>query len=75
MIKKLFILFFVVSIIMLSCNNNNNKEASTVPRELPTIDENTETEITIWAWNVAARALTEMADIFMQKYPISKNKS
>ncbi|MEI0699402.1 extracellular solute-binding protein [Brachyspira intermedia] len=67
MIKKLFILFFVVSIIMLSCNNN--KEASTVPSELPTIDENTETEITIWAWNVAARALTEMADIFMQKYP------
>ena len=68
MIKKLFILFFVVSIIMLSCSNNN-KEASTVPSELPTIDENTETEITIWAWNVAARALTEMADIFMQKYP------
>ena len=67
MIKKLFILFFVVSIIMLSCNNN--KEASTVPSELPTIDENTETEITIWAWNLAARALTEMADIFMQKYP------
>ncbi|MEI0493433.1 extracellular solute-binding protein [Brachyspira intermedia] len=67
MIKKLFILFFVVSIIMLSCNNN--KKASTVPSELPTIDENTETEITIWAWNVAARALTEMADIFMQKYP------
>ncbi len=67
MIKKLFILFFVVSIIMLSCNNN--KEVSTVPSELPTIDENTETEITIWAWNVAARALTEMADIFMQKYP------
>ena len=68
MIKKLFILFFAVSIIMISCSNNN-KDASTAPAELPTIDENTETEITIWAWNVAARALTEMADIFMQKYP------
>ncbi|MEI0529404.1 extracellular solute-binding protein [Brachyspira intermedia] len=67
MIKKLFILFFTASIIMISCNNN--KAASTVPAELPVIDENTETEITIWAWNVAARALTEMADIFMKKYP------
>ncbi|MEI0550982.1 extracellular solute-binding protein [Brachyspira intermedia] len=67
MIKKLFMLFFAASIIMISCSNN--KDASTAPAELPTIDENTETEITIWAWNVAARALTEMADIFMQKYP------
>ncbi|ASJ20427.1 ABC transporter substrate-binding protein [Brachyspira hampsonii] len=67
MAKKLFILFFIAVIFIASCSKNNTQTASST--ELPVIDENTETEITIWAWNVAARALTEMADIFMQKYP------
>ena len=67
MLKKIFILIIIASIVSISCNDKN--QTSSAPSELPVVDENTETEITVWGWNVAARALMEMADIFMQKYP------
>ena len=54
------------SILILSCENSKTKQAVS---KLPTIDENTETEITVWAWNVAAKALVESAKSFNQKYP------
>lgn len=54
------------SILILSCENSKTKQTVS---KLPTIDENTETEITIWAWNVAAKALVESAKSFNQKYP------
>ena len=54
------------SILILSCGNSKTKQTVS---KLPTIDENTETEITIWAWNVAAKALVESAKSFNQKYP------
>ncbi|CCY78450.1 extracellular solute-binding protein family 1 [Brachyspira sp. CAG:700] len=54
------------SILILSCGNSKIKQAVS---KLPTIDENTETEITVWAWNVAAKALVESAKSFNQKYP------
>ena len=54
------------SILILSCGNSKTKQAVS---KLPTIDENTETEITVWAWNVAAKALVESAKSFNQKYP------
>ena len=66
MLKKIFIVVVITAIMAISCNNKTETASST---ELPVIDENTETELEIWGWNVAARALTEMADIFMQKYP------
>ena len=66
MLKKIFILVIITAIMAISCNNKTETASSA---ELPVIDENTETELEIWGWNVAARALTEMADIFMQKYP------
>lgn len=66
MLKKIFILVIITAIMAISCNNKTETVSSA---ELPVIDENTETELEIWGWNVAARALTEMADIFMQKYP------
>ncbi|WP_300756149.1 extracellular solute-binding protein [uncultured Brachyspira sp.] len=68
MIKKLFIMIFIASILLISCNNKNQTSTKTVT-ELPVIDENTETEITVWAWNVAAKALMETAKIFNEKYP------
>lgn len=54
------------SILILSCENSKTKQTVS---KLPTIDENTETEITVWAWNVAAKALVESAKSFNQKYP------
>lgn len=54
------------SILILSCGNSKTKQTVS---KLLTIDENTETEITIWAWNVAAKALVESAKSFNQKYP------
>lgn len=54
------------SILILSCGNSKTKQ---MVSKLPTIDENTETEITIWAWNVAAKALVESAKSFNEKYP------
>ncbi|TXJ45890.1 sugar ABC transporter substrate-binding protein [Brachyspira aalborgi] len=54
------------SILILSCGNSKTKQTVS---KLPTIDENTETEITVWAWNVAAKALVESAKSFNQKYP------
>lgn len=54
------------SILILSCGDTKTKQTVS---KLPTIDENTETEITIWAWNVAAKALVESAKVFNQKYP------
>ena len=54
------------SILILSCGDTKTKKTVS---KLPTIDENTETEITVWAWNVAAKALVESAKSFNQKYP------
>ncbi|TXJ53377.1 sugar ABC transporter substrate-binding protein [Brachyspira aalborgi] len=54
------------SILILSCGNSKTKQTVS---KLPTINENTETEITVWAWNVAAKALVESAKSFNQKYP------
>ena len=54
------------SILILSCENSKTKQTVS---KLPTIDENTETEITVWAWNVAAKALVESVKSFNQKYP------
>ena len=54
------------SILILSCGDTKTKQTVS---KLPTIDENTETEITVWAWNVAAKALVESAKSFNQKYP------
>ena len=54
------------SILILSCGDTKTKQTVS---KLPTIDENTETEINIWAWNVAAKALVESAKSFNQKYP------
>ena len=61
-------LLFVVlsSILILSCGDTKAKKTV---GELPAIDENTETEITVWAWNVAAKALIETAKTFNEKYP------
>ena len=56
-----------VLIIFASCSSNNKDNRSAV--ELPAIDENTETEITVWSWNVAAKALMETAKTFNEKYP------
>ena len=36
---------------------------------LPIIDSDTETELTVWGWNVAAKALMETAKTFNEKYP------
>lgn len=54
------------SILILSCGDTKTKQTVS---KLPTIDENTETEITVWAWNVAAKALVESTKSFNQKYP------
>ena len=54
------------SILILSCGDTKTNQTVS---KLSTIDENTETEITIWAWNVAAKALVESAKSFNQKYP------
>ncbi len=50
----------------MSCGDTKTKQTVS---KLPTIDENTETEITVWAWNVAAKALVESAKSFNEKYP------
>ena len=51
---------------VISCGDSKSKNEIV---ELPAIDENTETEITVWAWNVAAKALMETAKTFNEKYP------
>lgn len=56
----------LLCIVVISCGDTKTKQTVS---KLPTIDENTETEITIWAWNVAAKALVESAKSFNQKYP------
>ena len=59
------LLFIVLSTVLFSSCGDTKRTVG----ELPAIDENTETEITIWAWNVAAKALVESAKSFNQKYP------
>ena len=56
----------LLCIVVISCGDTKTKQTVS---KLPTIDENTETEITVWAWNVAAKALVESAKSFNQKYP------
>ena len=56
----------LLTIAVISCGDTKTKQTVS---KLPTIDENTETEITVWAWNVAAKALVESAKSFNQKYP------
>lgn len=56
----------LLCIVVISCGDTKTKQTVS---KLPTIDENTETEITVWAWNVAAKALVESAKGFNQKYP------
>ncbi|WP_300756151.1 extracellular solute-binding protein [uncultured Brachyspira sp.] len=69
MIKNYFYRLLMVSItvIMLSCSGNNAAEQTEV--NLPIIDPDTETELTVWGWNVAAKALMETAKTFNEKYP------
>ena len=69
MIKKLSIFLLLVSVtIMISACSGGNKTEQTVV-DLPTIDANTETELNVWGWNVAAKALIETAKTFNEKYP------
>ena len=56
----------LLTIAVISCGDTKTKQTVS---KLPTIDENTETEITVWAWNVAAKALVESAKSFNEKYP------
>ena len=65
-LQSKLIYIILSSILILSCGNSKTKQTVS---KLPTIDENTETEITVWAWNVAAKALVESAKSFNQKYP------
>ncbi|PCG19041.1 extracellular solute-binding protein [Brachyspira sp. G79] len=69
MIRKYFYYLLLVSVtaIMLSCSGNNAAEQIEV--NLPVIDTDTETELTVWGWNVAAKALMETAKTFNEKYP------
>ena len=66
--KKIFCMLSVFIMIAVSACSGNKKAEQTVS-ELPAIDANTETEITVWAWNVAAKALMETAKKFSEKYP------
>ncbi|WP_295297013.1 extracellular solute-binding protein [uncultured Brachyspira sp.] len=63
------VLIALFSVILFSCSGGTNKESKTQSVELPTIDENTETELIVWGWNVAAKALEETAKTFNEKYP------
>ena len=56
----------LLTIAVISCGDSKSKNEIV---ELPAIDENTETEITVWAWNIAAKALMETAKTFNEKYP------
>lgn len=56
-----------ITVIMLSCSGNNAAEQTEV--NLPIIDSDTETELTVCGWNVAAKALMETAKTFNEKYP------
>ena len=69
------VLIALFSVILFSCSGGTNKESKTQSLELPTIDENTETELIVWGWNVAAKALEETAKTFNEKYPKNKNYS
>ncbi|PCG19042.1 extracellular solute-binding protein [Brachyspira sp. G79] len=60
-------LITLFSIVLFSCNGSGKKQVEIV--ELPAIDENTETELIVWGWNVAAKALEETAKTFNEKYP------
>lgn len=63
-VKLFFAILFCLT--FASCGSSNREREFV---ELPEIDENTETEITVWSWNVAAKALMETAKSFNQKYP------
>ena len=67
--KRYLNLFLIVlfTVILFSCSGGSSKETQSA--KLPTIDENTETELTVWGWNVAAKALMEAAKTFNEKYP------
>ena len=68
MIKKLSIFLLLVSVtIMISACSGGNKTEQTVV-DLPTIDANTETELNVWGWNVAAKALIESKDYIVLNY-------
>ena len=66
--KHFYKIVLIVSfcIMVISCSTQKSKNDFV---ELPAIDENTETEIIVWSWNIAAKALLETAKTFNEKYP------
>ncbi len=66
-IKFIGILFFIMMLITVSCGGK--KEEVVATQSLPEINAETETEITIWCWNVGAKALQAVVPIFNKKYP------
>ena len=69
MTKNFFYSFLLVLVVVFMAACSGNKGTDQTTSKLPTIDANTETEITVWAWNVAAKALMETAKVFNEKYP------
>ena len=66
---KYFVKIVLTALLFVSVISCGDSKSTNEIVELPAIDENTETEITVWAWNVAAKALMETAKTFNEKYP------
>ena len=66
---KYFVKIVLTTLLLVSVISCGDSKSTNEIVELPAIDENTETEITVWAWNVAAKALMETAKTFNEKYP------
>lgn len=64
--KIIGVLFFAMLFVMWSCGG---KEEVVEAVELPEINADTQTEIVIWAWNVAAKGLQAVVPMFNEKYP------
>ncbi len=65
--RLICVLFFIMMLITVSCGGK--KEEVVATQSLPEINAETETEITIWCWNVAAKALQAVVPMFNEKYP------
>ena len=66
---KYFVKIVLTALLFVSVISCGGSKSTNEIVELPAIDENTETEITVWGWNVAAKALMETAKTFNEKYP------
>ncbi len=66
--RLICVLFLAILLMSISCVGSKKEEVVEV-QALPEINAETETEIVVWCWTIAAKALSDVIPLFNEKYP------